>query len=304
MALGVAAVPGSVLAAGRGELVLDRWSPSPWPGLMVRCTFPEGRDEGRNVGRMCYLVHRPGRGSHVVRLCLGGELHERIVHGEEVPQIDLAQCRPEYREKIREHTVEAFMDACRYADLAFPPGPEQDRMKNFPVLLREPVRVQVVGSREAFDRWGHEIPEPWERLVVPATWLLFEASPGHDHRVEVREVEVQHGGSVRRGAVGKVWARRGPVSAEDLRGWTRELERGRGGRQTIVWEGLDRDAYAHRELDELQVMFRVEFPSTEVTPRRVQTVMVLFTGVELFEDRDRLEFVAHPEEFGGYGQIG
>jgi len=305
LALGAAMVPSGVFATERsGELLLDRWSPSPWPGLLVRCTYPEGRHKGHNLGRMYYLVHQPERGSQVVRLCLGNELSRMIERGEEVPQISVAQCRPEYREKIREHMMEAFMKTCRVADLAFSPGPDQERMKTFPVLLRHPVRVQVVGSSETLERWSHEIPGSWERVVVPATWFIFEASAGYDHRVEVEQVKVHDRGGVRSGKVGRVWASKEPMSAEDLRGWTKELERGRGGRQTIVWEGLDRDVYAHRELDELQVRFLVKYPATVVTEARVLEVMVLFTGVELFEDRDRLEFVAHPEEFGGYGQIG
>lgn len=95
--------------------------------------------------------------------------------------------------------------------------------------------------------------------------------------------------------MGRVWATREPVTPGELRGHVRLLEEGRGGRQTIVWEGLDRRGRSRRYVDELQVWFPVEFPPTEVTEARVQGVVVLFTGVALFEGRDRLEF-------GGYAR--
>lgn len=137
---------------------------------------------------------------------------------------------------------------------------------------------------------------------VPGTWLVLDASEGHDHRVVVERVDVHHDGVVRRGTVGRVWATREPITPDNLKGHARELKRGRGGRQRIVWEGLCRDVFSRRYVDELQVWFPVEFPPTVVTEARVQGVTVLFTGVELFESGDRLEFVAHREEFGGYAR--
>jgi len=162
--------PGVVLGAEprygfERRLVFDRWSDGPWPGLKIRCLQPEGEFKGYNIGCQYYLEHP---GDMVVRLCFGLELYEKIERGEHIPQIGVDDCRPEFREKIREDMMKAWEGTCQWSDMLLDHGSmskvNHERNMNFPVLLRHRADVQITGPEDLFAKYDAEIPSSWERV--------------------------------------------------------------------------------------------------------------------------------------------
>lgn len=154
-ASGLALVPSLALASN--TLIVDRWdNTEPWPGLKVRCL---DLVTGYQVGLGYYLEHPS---DELVRYMLPLCVMDAREHGRPIPETDLSECRPEYRERIAESLAKS--NASQMGDILAKHSLEMPlHMPQHGLLVREKVNVQIAGPADIMARHDHEIPKGWER---------------------------------------------------------------------------------------------------------------------------------------------